>query len=108
MYVITKNTYWQACLYFNSEPPEEKYDPRSLFDRLQEQKNTKDMEYEEAHKLSEFWFWRKAFIYNATNGKFPVYDSAPLALLAPQTNQKKPKVRTNPEYKPEVSTNPKY
>ncbi|XP_043286491.1 PSME3-interacting protein isoform X2 [Venturia canescens] len=33
------------------EAPEEKYDPRSLFDRLQEQKNKRDMEYEEAHKL---------------------------------------------------------
>lgn len=35
-----------------SEAPEEEYDSRSLYDRLQEQKNKKDMEYEEAHKLS--------------------------------------------------------
>lgn len=34
------------------EAPEEEYDSRSLYDRLQEQKNKKDMEYEEAHKLS--------------------------------------------------------
>ncbi|XP_055598655.1 PSME3-interacting protein isoform X2 [Uranotaenia lowii] len=33
------------------EAPEEEYDGRSLFDRLQEQKQKKDMEYEEAHKL---------------------------------------------------------
>ncbi|XP_011313951.1 protein FAM192A [Fopius arisanus] len=34
-----------------AEVPEEKFDHRSLYDRLQEQKNKKDMEYEEAHKL---------------------------------------------------------
>ncbi|KAF4521569.1 hypothetical protein B566_EDAN001289 [Ephemera danica] len=34
-----------------TEAPEEKYDPRSLYDRLQEQKQKKDIEYEEAHKL---------------------------------------------------------
>ncbi|XP_058793373.1 PSME3-interacting protein [Phymastichus coffea] len=33
------------------EAPEEPYDPRSLFDRLQEQKHKRDAEYEEAHKL---------------------------------------------------------
>lgn len=33
------------------EAPEEPYDPRSLYERLQEQKNKRDMEYEEAHKL---------------------------------------------------------
>lgn len=33
------------------ERPEENYDSRSLFERLQEQKQKKDMEYEEAHKL---------------------------------------------------------
>lgn len=33
------------------EPPEEPYDPRSLYERLQEQKNKRDAEYEEAHKL---------------------------------------------------------
>lgn len=35
------------------EAPEEPYDPRSLYERLQEQKNKRDAEYEEAHKLSE-------------------------------------------------------
>lgn len=35
-----------------SERPEEPYDARSLYDRLQEQKQKKDLEYEEAHKLS--------------------------------------------------------
>lgn len=33
------------------EAPEESYDPRSLYERLQEQKNKRDLEYEEAHKL---------------------------------------------------------
>lgn len=33
------------------EAPEEEYDPRSLFDRLKEQKDKKEFEYEEAHKL---------------------------------------------------------
>lgn len=33
------------------EAPEEEYDPRSLYDRLQEQKMKKQAEFEEAHKL---------------------------------------------------------
>ncbi|ETN61785.1 NEFA-interacting nuclear protein NIP30 [Anopheles darlingi] len=33
------------------EAPEEPYDGRSLYDRLQEQKQKKDLEFEEAHKL---------------------------------------------------------
>ncbi|XP_001606256.1 PSME3-interacting protein [Nasonia vitripennis] len=33
------------------EAPEEVYDPRCLYDRLQEQKNKRDADYEEAHKL---------------------------------------------------------
>ncbi|XP_078034324.1 PSME3-interacting protein [Augochlora pura] len=33
------------------EAPEEPYDPRSLYERLQEQKSKRDVEYEEAHKL---------------------------------------------------------
>uniref|UniRef100_A0A1L8ECU2 FAM192A/Fyv6 N-terminal domain-containing protein n=1 Tax=Haematobia irritans TaxID=7368 RepID=A0A1L8ECU2_HAEIR len=33
------------------ERPEEAYDSRSLYDRLQEQKMKKDLEYEETHKL---------------------------------------------------------
>lgn len=36
------------------EAPEEEYDPRSLFDRLQEQKDKKQEEYEEQFKFSEF------------------------------------------------------
>lgn len=34
--------------------PEEPYDHRSLFERLEEQKQKKQLEYEEAHKLSKF------------------------------------------------------
>ncbi|XP_052860331.1 PSME3-interacting protein [Anopheles cruzii] len=33
------------------EAPEQEYDGRSLYDRLQEQKSKKDLEFEEAHKL---------------------------------------------------------
>ncbi|XP_066262160.1 PSME3-interacting protein [Euwallacea similis] len=33
------------------ERPEDPYDSRSLYDRLQEQKQKRDLEYEEAHKL---------------------------------------------------------
>lgn len=33
------------------DAPEEPYDPRSLYERLQEQKNKRDADYEEAHKL---------------------------------------------------------
>jgi len=36
-----------------ADAPDEPYDHRSLFDRLEEQKQKKQMEYEEAHKLSE-------------------------------------------------------
>lgn len=36
------------------ERPEEPYDCRSLFERLQEQKQKKELEYEEAHKLSMY------------------------------------------------------
>ncbi|XP_018322008.1 protein FAM192A isoform X2 [Agrilus planipennis] len=35
------------------EAPEPTYDSRSLYERLQEQKQKRDLEYEEAHKLSE-------------------------------------------------------
>lgn len=37
-----------------TERPEEPIDHRSLYDRLQEQKQKKDLEYEEAHKLSMY------------------------------------------------------
>ena len=33
--------------------PEEPYDPRSLFERLQEQKDKKQLEFEESVKFSE-------------------------------------------------------
>lgn len=36
------------------ELPEEPYDSRSLFDRLKEQKDKKELEFEEAHKLSKY------------------------------------------------------
>lgn len=36
------------------EAPELPYDGRSLFDRLQEQKQRKDLEFDEAHKLSNY------------------------------------------------------
>jgi hypothetical protein len=40
------------CLFF-PERPEEEYDHRSLFERLEEQKHKRELEYEEAHKLSK-------------------------------------------------------
>lgn len=43
-----------ACLFlYSSEAPEEEYDPRSLFERLQEQKDKKQEDYEEQFKFSE-------------------------------------------------------
>jgi len=35
------------------ERPEEPYDGRSLYERLKQNKDKKDMEFEEAHKLSK-------------------------------------------------------
>lgn len=35
--------------------PEEQYDHRSLFDRLEEQRRKKEYEYEETHKLSKYF-----------------------------------------------------
>lgn len=40
-------------LPFLSECPEEVYDPRSLYERLQEQKDRKQQEYEEQFKFSK-------------------------------------------------------
>lgn len=42
-----------VLLALPSEAPEEEYDPRSLFDRLQEQKDKKQEDYEEQFKFSE-------------------------------------------------------
>lgn len=43
-----------VCLcYISEEAPEEVYDPRSLFERLQEQKDKKQEEYEEQFKFSK-------------------------------------------------------
>lgn len=36
-----------------TEVPEEQFDHRSLFDRLEEQRRKKEYEYEETHKLSK-------------------------------------------------------
>lgn len=57
-------TFWE-CI----ERPEEPYDSRSLFDRLKEQRDKKDLEFEETHKLSRFqlnncqlnWLWWKYY-----------------------------------------------
>lgn len=38
-----------------SELPEEPYDSRSLYERLKEQKDKKDLEFEETHKLSMYF-----------------------------------------------------
>lgn len=39
-----------------TEAPEEEYDPRSLYERLQEQKDKKQEEFEEQFKFSK-WLW---------------------------------------------------
>lgn len=46
---------WKNKIIFKSctERPEEQYDARSLYERLKEQKDKKDFEFDEAHKLSE-------------------------------------------------------
>lgn len=44
----------QLVLFLFVEVPEEPYDSRSLYERLKEQKDKRDYEYEEAHKLSKF------------------------------------------------------
>ena len=50
--------YIHACFVQFLEAPEEEHDPRSLYDRLQEQKDKKQQEYEENYKLSMFTrFW---------------------------------------------------
>lgn len=36
-----------------TEMPEEPYDSRSLYERLKEQRDKKDLEFEETHKLSK-------------------------------------------------------
>lgn len=40
-------------MHRRTEVQEEPYDSRSLYEKLKEQKDKKDYEYEEAHKLSE-------------------------------------------------------
>lgn len=40
-------------LHLPEEVPEEEYDPRSLYERLQEQKDKKQEEYEEQFKFSK-------------------------------------------------------
>lgn len=48
------NTLVQNGLFLSSsEAPEEEYDPRSLFERLQEQKDKKQEEFEEQFKFSK-------------------------------------------------------
>lgn len=44
-----------VCVYLHipEEVPEEEYDPRSLFEKLQEQKDKKQEEYEEQFKFSK-------------------------------------------------------
>lgn len=42
-------------IVFCTEVPEEQYDHRSLFDRLEEQRRKKEYEYEETHKLSKYF-----------------------------------------------------
>lgn len=58
-----------TLLFVYVEAPEETYDPRSLFERLQEQKNKRDAEYEEAHKLSKLDFVQRKTILESISKK---------------------------------------
>jgi hypothetical protein len=49
------------------ECPEEEYDHRSLFERLEEQKQKRELEYEEAHRLSKLPVNTKLSVRNTTN-----------------------------------------
>ena len=51
-----------AFKYVSTEMPEEPYDPRSLFERLQEQKDKKQMEFEESVKFSKKIFFGVIFL----------------------------------------------
>lgn len=63
--VITMKSYFSPL---HPEKPEEPYDARSLYERLKEQKDKKDLEFEETHKLSTLldkeaiWTIAKAFV----------------------------------------------
>ena len=54
-----------------AEAPEEEYDPRSLYDRLQEQKMKKEEEHEEAHRLSRFHEQTCALLHHTQ--KYSIY-----------------------------------
>jgi len=41
-------------LCYKSEVPQEEYDSRCLYDRLKEQRDKKQDDWDEAHKLSNF------------------------------------------------------
>lgn len=56
----TSPTMFSFRFWIFTEMPEEPYDSRSLYERLKEQKDKKDLEFDEAHKLSmtsrtDFW-----------------------------------------------------
>lgn len=48
---------FKPCNGYFSEAPEEDYDHRTLFERLEEQRQKKELEYEETHKLSSYNCW---------------------------------------------------
>ena len=52
MFILCKSQLNESLFVF-TEAPEEPFDSRSLYDKLQEQKLKRDAEYEEAHKLSK-------------------------------------------------------
>ena len=55
------------------ECPEEEYDHRSLFERLEEQKQKRELEYEEAHRLSKLPVNTKLSVRYMTNKCLYVY-----------------------------------
>lgn len=56
MSVLTKLIIFHGFIVSWTEVPEEGYDPRSLYERLQEQKDKKQEEFEEQFKFSK-WLW---------------------------------------------------
>lgn len=51
--ILSKKTEIFSFRQLLTEMPEEPYDGRTLYDRLKEQRDKKDLEFEESHKLSK-------------------------------------------------------
>lgn len=79
------------------EAPEEEYDHRSLFDRLQEQKQKRDFEYEEAHRL-------KNMIKGLDDDEVEFLDLVDRSKLAEERKQRGEEARELASYRSAVAT----